>query len=157
MSGCVAVRISLAVFVLEVVRHVAVFVKTGYIVGADAYALRIDGQHFVALRQCHGQLARGNKAAEDDVQRGIAIGVKARQQNIADALDIAYLPGHREVDIRDDLAAVGVYCCGNFCQAAYTGQRRLGVGVGGGATFGVHVVHGLVFADIQLQIAGGWR
>ena len=126
----IAVSIGFAVLVFEGIGHIAIFVVTGHIVGADANAVGVHGQHGIPAGQGEGQLAGGGKTAKNHIQRSRTVGVKPGQQHIAQRLYIAQLPGQRYVHIGDDLAAVCVYRCGNLRQPFSPMQRGFCVGVG---------------------------
>lgn len=64
ISRSIAVSIGFTVFVFEGIGHIAIFVVTGHIIGADANAVGVHGQHGIPAGQGEGQLAGGGKTAK---------------------------------------------------------------------------------------------
>ena len=73
IQRCIAVSIGFAVLVFEGIGHIAIFVVTRHIIGADANAVGIHGQHGIPAGQGEGQLAGGGKTAKNHIQRRGAV------------------------------------------------------------------------------------
>lgn len=61
ISRSIAVSIGFAVLVFEEIGHIAIFVVTGHIVGADANAVGVHGQHGIPRGRVRGSLPVGAK------------------------------------------------------------------------------------------------
>ena len=108
----IPVGIGLSVFILQMLRHILIFIKARHIIWADAYALLIYGKDLVPSRQSNRKLSDRGKPAEDHIQNSRLLCIKPCGHSIQIRLCITHLPRQGNVQITDDLSPVFVDGCG---------------------------------------------